>query len=130
MTEIGYGWILKCPELWVTLDEFNKLGEYSTTLPTGKTIGKRWKRQLYMGPHRGRWLVGEYVEHADPESVGIKWYRLACAGDSLPDPHNWLALRSSSHSTEGRFCKECGLLQIMTINGWEDFSQSLQDDDD
>lgn len=51
--------------------EVDALLEYSTTLPTGKTIGKRWKRYLHVGPKVGRWVLCEYVEDPDPEYVGI-----------------------------------------------------------
>lgn len=51
--------------------EVDALLEYSTTLPTGKTIGKRWKRRLFVGPKAGSWVLCEYVEDPDPEYVGI-----------------------------------------------------------
>ena len=49
--------------------------EYSCSLPTGTTIGKRWKRlEPYRAPaHQQRRYLGEYVEHADPDKVGIRW---------------------------------------------------------
>lgn len=79
-----FNWILEKPVSWVTLAQFNSMLEYSTSLPTGKTIGKRWKRQILYGPHKGRWLMGEYAKDPDPEYVKINWYRIACAGDELP----------------------------------------------
>lgn len=56
----------------MTQAEVDALLEYSTTLPTGKTIGKQWKRQLYVGPKRGAWLLCEYVEDPDPAYVAIR----------------------------------------------------------
>lgn len=66
------------------------LPEYSRTLPTGKTIGKRWKRNARDGyyfpidvwglrfvfPAPPRWMVGEYAESALPGMVDIHWYRV------------------------------------------------------
>ncbi|HXH77299.1 hypothetical protein [Nocardioides sp.] len=46
----------------LTQAEVDALLEYSTTLPTGKTIGKQWKRQLYVGPKRGAWLTPRRAE--------------------------------------------------------------------
>lgn len=56
----------------LTQAEVDALLEYSTTLPTGKTIGKQWKRRLYEGPKRGRWVLCEYVEDPNPAYVGIR----------------------------------------------------------
>lgn len=55
----------------MTQPEVDALLEYSTTLPTGKTLGKQWKRRLYVGPKRGAWLLCEYVEDPDPAYVAI-----------------------------------------------------------
>ncbi len=50
----------------VTPDAFDRLPEYSTTLPTGTAIGKRWKAHRMSG-----WRLGEYVEHPDPGKVKL-----------------------------------------------------------
>lgn len=47
---------------------FKDLPEYSTTLPTGTTVGKRWRRL-----HRDEWFLGEYIENPNPKVVSIKW---------------------------------------------------------
>lgn len=69
---------------WVTLTQgqFESLLEYSTTIPTGKTIGKQWRRQLYYGEHRGEWVRCEYVpDKEDPEQyVGMEWKRIKVEG--------------------------------------------------
>lgn len=58
----------------LTLAEFDALLDYSSSIPTGTTIGKRWKRRkVYHDESRG-WVVGEFVEHPDPDVVGIKWW--------------------------------------------------------
>lgn len=51
--------------------EVDALLEYSTTLPTGKTLGKQWKRRLFVGPKAGSWVLCEYVEDPDPRYLGI-----------------------------------------------------------
>ena len=73
------------PILYIKRHELDQMSEYSTSLPTGTAIGKRWKRNINMlaGPHgfavEGEgppiWRVGEYVPHLDPDLVGIKWWR-------------------------------------------------------
>jgi len=59
----------------ITTKEFDDLLEYSASLPTGTTIGKRWKAHRV---HDGLdyWLMGEYTPHLDPEMVGIKWRKI------------------------------------------------------
>ena len=66
------------------------LREYSRTLPTGTTIGKRWKRNANDGlrfpidawglrfvfPAPPRWMMGEYAESTIPGMVDILWYRV------------------------------------------------------
>lgn len=61
---------------YVTQEEFNRLDEYSTSVPTGKTIGKIWKRRE---PWRAqgkeaRWFLGEYVTLPnETKFIGIRW---------------------------------------------------------
>lgn len=69
-------WTAKLDVAQMTQAAFDALLEYTTTLPTGKTIGKRWKRYLFAGPAKGTWVMGEYVEDPDPEFVGITWRRV------------------------------------------------------
>lgn len=73
------------PEVTIlTKKEFEDLMEYSTTIPTGMTIGKRWKRDMnvlgvHSKPAEPRWWMGEYVDSCDLAStgrVGIKWTRI------------------------------------------------------
>lgn len=56
--------------LCVTQTEFNSLKEYSSSIPTGTTIGKRWKRNC-----SGNWFIGEYVDINSETEIGIKWWR-------------------------------------------------------
>lgn len=54
---------------FVTLQDFNRLAAYNTSMPTGMYPGKVWKR-------RGagdRWLLAETVEADDPDYVNIVW---------------------------------------------------------
>ena len=58
---------------FMTLREFDGLLEYSSTLPTGQTLGKVWKKGTpYMEP-REQWWLGQFVKHSDPKLVGINW---------------------------------------------------------
>ncbi len=54
------------------LSEVNALPEYSCSLPTGTTIGKRWKCRT----RQGTWVLGEYVVSELPGMVGIRWSRI------------------------------------------------------
>lgn len=57
----------------LTQKEFDALPEYSCSIPTGQSIGKEWKRKNnYYDSSKG-WILGEYVEHSDPEKFGIAW---------------------------------------------------------
>ena len=64
--------------------EFATLPEYSLSVPTGTTIGKVWKAkervpaagERYGWRFGAGWSLGEYVDHADPKLVGIKWREL------------------------------------------------------
>lgn len=69
-------WIPELDVVELTQEEFDALPEYSTTIPTGKTIGKQWKRQLYYGQYREQWVRCEYVpDEEDPENyVGMLWH--------------------------------------------------------
>ena len=67
------------PIAYVPIEEFNQLLEYSTSIPTGTTVGKRWKRDNNWhrknGPDADWWLM-EYVEDPDPKFVGIQASRI------------------------------------------------------
>lgn len=71
---------IEMPEDVMTQDAFNELLEYSSTLPTGTTIGKKWKRCVYGPGAQRKWFTGEYVRHHDPSLVGIVWRRLVISG--------------------------------------------------
>lgn len=50
------------------------LPEYSCTLPTGTTLGKRWRcATKYTDRDSTEWMIATYVEHPDPDRVGIAW---------------------------------------------------------
>lgn len=58
----------------MTQQEFDALYEYSCSLPTGTTVGKKWKRN--MNWHTGQsadWVTCEYVPDPDPKMIGIKY---------------------------------------------------------
>ena len=48
----------------LTEAEFDKLGNYSASYPTGTTIGKCWKAKL----RNGEWVHREYAEHPTDDS--------------------------------------------------------------
>lgn len=54
---------------------FNRLPEYSCSIPTLTTIGKVWKKNLNFGKNTDveDWLICEYVDHPNPEKVGIDY---------------------------------------------------------
>lgn len=59
----------------MSMADFEELPEYSCSLPSLTTIGKRWKRGApYVGV-RTHWWLGEYEEcdPPDPEKVQILW---------------------------------------------------------
>jgi len=79
----------------LTQKELDNLGEYSISLPTRTTIGKRWKANKNWGrvvqypcgdgmrtdPAPPRWVVGEYVDSPKANMVGILWYEVIIIGD-------------------------------------------------
>lgn len=88
--------------------ELESMGEYSCSIPTGTTIGKKWKcnrnayrsqvgqtepkelqfySQQMLGPLPPDWWVGEYVEDPDPKMVGIVWRKVIILEG--PYPRNW-----------------------------------------
>jgi len=60
---------------------FDRLREYSTSLPTGTTHGKQWRRRCppFGEPHE--WWIGEYGTEAEG-SVPIAWRRLLTRRDA------------------------------------------------
>lgn len=64
----------------ITQREFDELPEYSCTIPTGTTIGKKWKRRHPYGAPKGQpgiWMVGQYYDIGDPNNVGIRWLKIS-----------------------------------------------------
>ena len=76
-------------ETVISREELAKLGEYSCTLPTGTTIGKRWRRNVnafksvlpsgQQNPHGPRqrlepeWMIGEYYDIGSEIGVRFTW---------------------------------------------------------
>lgn len=59
----GYPEMLADAELvLVTPEDFERLDEYSTSQPTGVSIGKVWKAE-----RRGGWAMGMFAECEPPE---------------------------------------------------------------
>lgn len=70
---IGYGTSL------IPLRFFDVLPEYSTSLPTGQRIGKKWRRKIPIPIGGWDWLLGEYLPDPDPGFVLIRWSYLRIA---------------------------------------------------
>ena len=74
----------------ISRNELFDLLEYSCSLPTGTTIGKRWRcdvhayRKPLIPEDRHEWRIGKYVEHPDSDKVGIEW---SWAVDANGNPH-------------------------------------------
>lgn len=68
--------------VFLTRKEFDELPEYSCSIPTGTTIGKKWKMSNhYMsgyvhGKTEEMWWLREYVDIGDPKNVGITSKRI------------------------------------------------------
>ncbi len=57
----------------ITLEALADLPEYSCSIPTGTSIGVRWRAATqYMG-ERTEWRIGTYVPCRSPGMVGIEW---------------------------------------------------------
>jgi len=89
--------------IMLTRREFESLPEYSCSLPTGTTEGKRWKRSDVYRAERGHrrldvwelnWWMGEYVPSKEPGMIGIEWTpmllppSLQSANAANPQPPN------------------------------------------
>lgn len=60
--------IRRLPPLRLRLADFEKLPEYSASLPTGTTIGKRWRRldgahdpDFLRAGGKPAWMIGQYT---------------------------------------------------------------------
>ena len=89
MTNYTEGWDrIFAKEIPLSKKQFDNLLDYSTSIPTGTTIGKQWKRQLWDWEFpcpsgngtgsgnrvwSGKWQLVEYTWHKDPNLVGIKY---------------------------------------------------------
>ena len=79
------------PRLRFTEAEFMELLEYSYTLPTGTTVGKRWRK--FDGR---RWWIGEFYEIEKADRIGIRWYRPVIVLEAILAPELppwWLLCR-------------------------------------
>lgn len=66
------------PPLHLTKAEFDALDEYSATMPTGTTPGRRWKRHdgaFDPSCRKPVWIIGEYGElFGRDDCVVVKWH--------------------------------------------------------
>ena len=72
--------------------ELESMGEYSTTLPSGTTIWKQWKRNINSYRHDPYWVVGQYHPSRGDGMVMIRWFEVVLKqGPKPPDyePPDW-----------------------------------------
>lgn len=64
------------PTALIYRDDFQRLQEYSCTVPTGVYVGKRWKCNLNVyAPAEPNWIMGAYETAAhDPSMCALRWY--------------------------------------------------------
>ena len=59
--------------------------EYSTSLPTGTTIGKIWKCDKNAFTKKPPyWVVGMYIPDADPKYRSIVWFNIELRQGPMP----------------------------------------------
>ncbi|MBW8001732.1 MAG: hypothetical protein FVQ80_06880 [Planctomycetes bacterium] len=85
-------------KVYLTKEEFDDLLEYSMSVPTGTTIGKKWKRHVYSFEAHGQkfsayyvpknctlisdtWLLGTYAKSKKPGYVDITWKDIEVVGE-------------------------------------------------
>jgi hypothetical protein len=74
----------------LTQAEFDSLGEYSTSIPTGKTVGKRWKRNVNCGGLR----FENKVDETEARMLGPEWWLGEYKEDEPPSPDHVLIVWS------------------------------------
>lgn len=65
---------MKFSTLLISQEDFNRLPEYSLSVPTGAILGKRWKRRKHSTAECNEFYIGEYVRSNEPGYLDIKWY--------------------------------------------------------
>ncbi len=70
----------------MTRAEFDALPEYSTSIPTGKTVGKCWKRNVNCGGLR----FDSKVDETEAKMLGPEWYLGEYKEDEPPSPDHLL----------------------------------------
>lgn len=70
----------------ITRREFDDLKNYSCSIPTLTTVGKRWKRAKEYSRQTDNprdWILCEYVEldPPNPDRVGIRYSQIAIASE-------------------------------------------------
>ena len=81
----------------MTRREFDALLEYSTSLPTGTTPGKQWKRAVrpWMNKPHDEWRLGQYGEpypegHEHHGQIPIFWFHISVEGVPPRFPAIWV----------------------------------------
>ena len=101
----------------LTQAEFRELGEYSCSLPTGTTIGKRWKCNTNaftacLRDKPPRWLMGEYYDLGPPDNakeIGIRWTKIEVIPQCERHPNTDALKQGRKGDDYGKwFCPLCG----------------------
>ena len=56
----------------LTKEAFDKLMEYSISIPTGAVLGKQWKRNANSHGKSPEWYLCEFVKHPNPDFLSIQ----------------------------------------------------------
>jgi len=71
----------------LSVREFEALLDYSCSLPTGQTIGKRWRRRepyVITETSQHEFYMGEYVESLKRDMIGIEWTKIILPPGYVP----------------------------------------------
>jgi hypothetical protein len=72
--------------------ELKSIPEYSTSFPTGQTIGKLWKCNQDPISEPSHWVVAMYIPDDHPGYVGIVWFDVELRAGPEPggySPPDW-----------------------------------------
>lgn len=70
--------MLELPTTQMTQKEFDAVLEYSSSIPTGTDLGKKWKRRCTDG-----WVMGEYYDIGSTTEVGIRWSTIKIVPETM-----------------------------------------------
>jgi hypothetical protein len=65
----------------LTRRQFNRLPDYSCSLPTGVVPGKTWRRRVQYDNPESRWVIGRY-DATSPTHCRVVWRELLFVEDN------------------------------------------------